>query len=149
MHDVIDLTIELCGIPSITESEADVVDHLASVLKKLGAHVTRENVGGTAGRDNLLAVADKNRPIDLLMTTHIDTVPPFYAPKRVVGDDGKERLVGRGVIDAKGIAASMIVAWQRLLETNATVGKNVGLLFVVGEETSSDGAKQAAASHQT
>ncbi len=146
MHDVIDLTIELCGIPSITESEADVVDHLASVLKKLGAHVTRENVGGTAGRDNLLAVADKNRPIDLLMTTHIDTVPPFYAPKRVVGDDGKERLVGRGVIDAKGIAASMIVAWQRLLETNATVGKNVGLLFVVGEETSSDGAKQAAAS---
>ena len=28
MHDVIDLTIELCSIPSITESEADVVDHL-------------------------------------------------------------------------------------------------------------------------
>ncbi len=146
MLDVVDLTIELCTIPSITENEADVVDHLASVLKKLGAYVTRENVGGTVGRDNLLAIADKNRPVDLLLTTHIDTVPPFYAPKRVRGDDGIERLVGRGVIDAKGIAASMIVAWQRLLETNASVGGNVGLLFVVGEETSSDGAKQAAAS---
>ncbi|HEY1099367.1 MAG TPA: M20/M25/M40 family metallo-hydrolase, partial [Myxococcota bacterium] len=146
MHDVIDLTIELCSIPSVTESEADVVDHLATLLKKLGAHVTRENVGGTVGRDNLLAVADKDKPVDLLMTTHIDTVPPFYAPKRVIGDDGIERLVGRGVIDAKGIAASMIVAWQRLLERNAGIGVNVALLFVVGEETSSDGAKQAAAS---
>lgn len=146
MLDVVDLTIELCTIPSITENEADVVDHLTTILKKLGAHVTRENVGGTVGRDNLLAVADKNRPVDLLLTTHIDTVPPYYAPKRVVGADGVERLVGRGVIDAKGIAASMIVAWQRLLETNAMVGANVGLLFVVGEETSSDGAKQAAAS---
>jgi acetylornithine deacetylase len=146
MHDVVDLTIALCSIPSVTEREADVVDHLASVLTKLGAHVTRENVGGTVGRDNLLAVADKNRPIDLLLTTHIDTVPPFFPPTKVVGADGVARLVGRGVIDAKGIAASMIVAWQRLLTTSTAVGENVGLLFVVGEETSSDGAKQAAAS---
>ena len=62
IQDVVDLTIELCTIPSVTENEADVVDHLAALLKKLGAHVTRQNVGGTAGRDNLLAVADKGRP---------------------------------------------------------------------------------------
>ncbi len=149
MHDVIDLTIELCAIPSITENEADVVDHLDALLKKIGAHTSRQFVPGQSkqkGRDNILAVADKGRPIDVVLTTHIDTVPPFYAPTRVVGDDGVERLVGRGVIDAKGIAASMIVAWQRLLHSNAATGQNVGLLFVVGEETSSDGAKQAAAS---
>lgn len=146
MQDVIDLTIELCTIPSVTENEADVVDHLASVLRRLGAHVSRENVGGTVGRDNLLAVADKNRPIDILLTTHIDTVPPYYPPTRVMGQDGIERLMGRGVIDAKGIAASMIVAWQRLLARTDGLGQNVGVMFVVGEETSSDGAKQAAAS---
>jgi len=144
-HDVVDLTIALCDIPSVTESEADVVDYLDVLLKKLGAHTMRQHVSGGAGRDNLLAVADKGRPIDVLLTTHIDTVPPFYAPKRVVGDDGVERLVGRGVIDAKGIAAAMIVAWQRLLANNAAVGANVGVMFVVGEETSSDGAKLAAA----
>jgi hypothetical protein len=42
-----------------------------------------------------------------------------------VGADGVARLVGRGVIDAKGIAASMIVAWQRLLTTSTAVGENV------------------------
>ena len=146
MLDVIDLTIDLCTIPSVTENEADVVDHLESVLKRLGAFTLRENVGGKTGRDNLLAIAEKGRPIDVLLTTHIDTVPPFYAPKRVVGDDGVERLVGRGVIDAKGIAATMIVAWQRLLARTDGLGMNVGVMFVVGEETSSDGAKQAAAS---
>jgi len=146
MLDVIDLTIDLCTIPSVTENEADVVDHLESLLKRLGAFTLRENVGGKTGRDNLLAIAERGRPVDVLLTTHIDTVPPFYAPTRVVGDDGVERLVGRGVIDAKGIAASMIVAWQRLLARTDGLGVNVGVMFVVGEETSSDGAKQAAAS---
>jgi acetylornithine deacetylase len=146
MLDVIDLTIDLCTIPSVTEDEATVVDHLETLLRRLGAHTMRENVGGKVGRDNLLAIADKGRPIDVLLTTHIDTVPPYYPPTRTIGDDGVERLVGRGVIDAKGIAASMIVAWQRLLQRTDGLGVHVGVLFVVGEETSSDGAKQAAAS---
>ncbi len=148
MHDVVDLTIELCTIPSVTDDEADVVDYLDALLQRIGAHTLRQHVPGEkgkAGRDNLLAIAEKNQPIDVLLTTHIDTVPPFYAPKRVTGDDGVGRLVGRGVIDAKGIAAAMIVAWQRLLAQHAHVGKNVGVMFVVGEETTSDGAKLAAA----
>ncbi len=141
MQDVVDLTLELCTIPSITGSEAGVVDDLATRLSRLGAKVTRQNVGGVVGRDNLLAVADASRPIDLLLTTHIDTVPPFIAPS-VIGDE----MRGRGVIDAKGIAAAMIVAWERLLARKDGAGENVGLLFVVGEETNSDGAKLAAVS---
>ena len=138
---VVDLTLELCSIPSVTGSEAGVVDDIAARLKKLGAHVTRENVGGVVGRDNLLAVSDKNRPIDLLLTTHIDCVPP-HIPPQIVGDE----IVGRGVIDAKGIAAAMMIAWQKLLARTDGAGENIGVLFVVGEETNSDGAKQAAAS---
>lgn len=141
MSDVVDLTLELCTIPSITGNEAGVVDDLVTRLQKLGAVVKRENVGGIVGRDNLLAIADQHRPIDLLLTTHIDTVPPFIAP-RIVGDE----IVGRGVIDAKGIAAAMIIAWKKLLARSDGAGENIGLLFVVGEETNSDGAKQAAAS---
>jgi acetylornithine deacetylase len=140
MSDVVDLTLELCRIPSVTGSEAGVVDDLAARLRQLGAVVTRENVGGVTGRDNLLALADAKKPIDLLFTTHIDTVPPHIAPQ-IVGDE----IVGRGVIDAKGIAAAMMVAWRTLLARKDAAGANVGLLFVVGEETNSDGAKQAAA----
>ncbi len=139
--DVVDLTLELCTIPSVTGTEAGVVDDLAARLTKLGAHVTRQNVGGITGRDNLLAVAEKGRPVDLLFTTHIDTVPPFIAPT-IVGDE----IHGRGVIDAKGIAAAMIIAWQRLLARKDGAGQNVAVLFVVGEETNSDGAKHAAVS---
>jgi acetylornithine deacetylase len=140
MLDVVELTQALCTIPSITGDEADVVDDIATRLRALGAAVTLQHVAfegkRAVGRDNLLAVSGGCTP-ELLLTTHVDTVPPFIPP-RVQG----ERLIGRGVIDAKGIAASMMCAWQRLIAAGET---RVGLLFLVGEETHSDGAKAAAA----
>ena len=143
MFDVVDLTEALCAIPSITGAEAAVVDEVSSRLRAMGAQVSLQRVahegGPCVGRDNLLAVCGEGPP-DVLLTTHLDTVPPFIAP-RIVNEGGVARLVGRGVIDAKGIAASMMCAWQRLLAKGET---RVGLLFVVGEETNSDGAKAAA-----
>lgn len=135
MYDVIELTQALCAIPSITGAEAAVVDDVARRLQAIGLTVRRQQVGDSAGRDNLLATA--GRDPEVLLTTHLDTVPPFLPP-RVEGD----RLYGRGVADAKGIAAAMICAFERLL---ASGEQRVGLLFVVGEETDSDGAKAAAA----
>ncbi|MEX2179624.1 MAG: M20/M25/M40 family metallo-hydrolase, partial [Gemmatimonadaceae bacterium] len=49
------------------------------------------------------------------------------------------RVWGRGACDAKGIAAAMIVAAERL----RAEGRPVALLFVVGEEVSHDGAEAA------
>lgn len=139
MIDVVGLTVDLCTIPSLTGDEAAVVDDVATRLKKLGAKISTQRVGDITGRDNLLAVSGDKAP-EILLTTHLDTVPPFLPPRLIKDADG-ERLVGRGVIDAKGIAAAMISAWERLLAAGET---RVGLLFVVGEETNSDGAKAAA-----
>jgi acetylornithine deacetylase len=139
MIDVVGLTQDLCSIPSVTLEEAAVVDDVATRLKKLGATISTQRVGDIVGRDNLLAVSGEGPP-ELLLTTHLDTVPPFLPPK-LVKDERGDRLVGRGVIDAKGIAAAMICAWERLLAQGET---RVGLMFVVGEETNSDGAKAAA-----
>ncbi len=133
--DVIDLALRLCSIPSITEDEAAVVDVVGSLLTRMGLLVTRQRVGERVGRDNLLATVGAQPP-DILLTTHLDTVPPFIAPI----SDGVT-LKGRGVIDAKGIAAAMMCALERLL---AAGEQRVGVLFVVGEETNSDGAKAAA-----
>jgi len=84
------------------------------------------------GRDNILATCSDAAGVTL--STHLDTVPPFIPP-RLEGD----QLWGRGACDAKGIAASMICAAERLREQSVPVC----LLFVVGEETSHDGANSA------
>lgn len=139
MIDVVGLTMDLCTIPSITGDEAAVVHDVADRLKAMGGKISLQRVGDTVGRENLLAVSG-DKPPEIILTTHLDTVPPFLPP-RLVNDAGGDRLVGRGVIDAKGIAAAMIAAWERLLAAGET---RVGMLFVVGEETNSDGAKAAA-----
>ena len=62
-------------------------------------------------------------------------MPPFF-PSRIEGD----RLYGRGSCDAKGILAAQVGAVEQLRRAGET---RVGLLFVVGEERGSDGAKTA------
>ena len=84
------------------------------------------------GRDDLIASASDS-PL-LTLSTHLDTVPPFLPPRREHG-----RLYGRGACDAKGIAAAMICAAERLRNR----GIPVALLFVIGEETDHDGATAA------
>ena len=75
-----------------------------------------------------------------MFSTHFDCVPPFF-PSRVEGD----RLYGRGACDAKGILAAQVAAAERLRREGET---RVGLLFVVGEERGSDGAKAANAARR-
>jgi acetylornithine deacetylase len=65
----------------------------------------------------------------------LDTVPPYIAPKL----DG-DKLYGRGACDAKGIAAAMLVAADKLAKAGE---QRVDLLFVVGEDKGSDGARAA------
>ena len=75
-----------------------------------------------------------------MLSTHFDCVPPFF-PSRIEGD----RLYGRGSCDAKGILAAQVAAADRLRRAGET---RVGLLFVVGEERGSDGAKVANAARE-
>jgi acetylornithine deacetylase len=84
------------------------------------------------GRDDILATGPE-APVATL-STHLDTVPPFLPPSR---DGGVLR--GRGACDAKGIAAAMWCAAERL----RAGGVPVALLLVVGEETTHDGAHAA------
>lgn len=65
--------------------------------------------------------------------THIDTVPPYIAPRM------KEDMVtGRGCCDAKG---QIIAMYTACLELAASGRDGFGLLLLSGEETGSWGAK--------
>jgi acetylornithine deacetylase len=130
MTDVVALAAELLSIDSTTGAEGGAVDFVSKWLVGRGWNVTLQEV--TRGRANVWA-SRSGRGVTL--STHLDTVPPFIPP-RLVGD----KLYGRGACDAKGIAAAMLVA----ADTLATQGEDrVDLLFVVGEEKGSDGARAA------
>jgi acetylornithine deacetylase len=134
--DVASLTFDLVRIPSLTGSEGDVVAAVETLLRQREWTVRRIPV--SSGRDDLLVTASDGPTVTL--STHLDTVPPYIAPRL---DGG--RLYGRGACDAKGIAAAMIAAGERLRAREVPVA----LLFVVGEETIHDGALAANATVTT
>src|SRR5687767_2442179 len=128
-HDVVELTRRLMEIDSTSGREGAVVEWLENYLADSSWTVRRIPV--TPGRDDLLAISGADPKVTL--STHLDTVPPFIPP-RLEGD----RLWGRGACDAKGIAAAMITAAERL-----RAQQPVALLLVVGEEVTHDGAEAA------
>jgi acetylornithine deacetylase len=129
--DVVALTRALADLDSTTGKEAAAGRLLAQVLEARGYQVARQPVGD--GRFNVFATLGADPQV--VLSTHYDCVPPFYG-SRVEGGV----LVGRGVCDAKGILAAQVAAVERLRQRGET---RAGLLFVVGEERGSDGAKVA------
>jgi acetylornithine deacetylase len=133
--NVFELTQALVDIESISENEGPVAaylhDYLARLAERTGGQAERMDVG--PGRFNVLA--SWGRPV-VTLSTHMDTVPPFFASR-----EDTEFIWGRGACDAKGIIAAMVAAAEKLLGEGV---KNFGVLFVVGEERNSVGALAAA-----
>ncbi|KAF7555874.1 hypothetical protein G7Z17_g1852 [Cylindrodendrum hubeiense] len=75
--------------------------------------------------------------LSILVTSHLDTVPPYWPYERH-GDV----IQGRGTVDAKGSVATQIIAAQTLLQANKILEGDVGLLYVVGEERGGLGMRQ-------
>lgn len=130
LTDVVSVTRGLVDIDSTSGREGDCVLWMATLLSDAGYGVVEQVVDGP--RRNIYAAFGQ---ADVVLSTHLDCVPPFF-PSRVEGDT----LFGRGSCDAKGAAASQVAAVETLRREGIT---NVGLLFVVGEERGSDGAKTA------
>lgn len=113
-----------------------MVGWVHTILQDRGWRVRRIPV--SPDRENVLAEWGEEPAITF--STHLDTVPPYRPPRM-----DAQRLWGRGACDAKGIAAAMICAADRLREA----GVPAALLFVVGEETIHDGAGAANAVSNT
>ena len=129
--DALELTRALVALETPTGAEGPATDFLDTALSRVGYRVVRQLV--SPGRHNLYAYRELPA---LVFSTHLDTVPP-HVPLR----EDAESIHGRGSCDAKGLAAAMVAA----AETLAARGeRRIGLLFVVGEENGSDGARAAA-----
>ncbi|MGC2183829.1 MAG: M20/M25/M40 family metallo-hydrolase [Terriglobales bacterium] len=130
--DVAAFTRQLVDIESITGNEGPVGDFLHGELLRRGFQAEKIPVEGA--RCNVFAVSSEQERPAVVFSTHMDTVPPF-----IPSSEDATRVFGRGSCDAKGIIATQMEAAEQLLEE----GIHVGLLFLVGEERDSLGAKVA------
>jgi acetylornithine deacetylase len=133
--NLFELTRALVDIDSVTPNEEEVGVFIADYLRELAER--------TDGRVEMMSVephrfnvfAYWGEPV-VTLSTHMDTVPPFYG-----STEDEDFVRGRGACDTKGIIASMIKAVEGLL---AAGDRGFALLFVVGEERNSAGAYFAA-----
>ena len=129
--DPVELTRSLVDIDSTTGREGEAGRWLARRLRDLGYEVVEQQV--TDDRFNVYA--HLGTPPGVVYSTHVDCVPPFYPSHQERG-----LVFGRGACDAKGILAAQVTAAERLRAAGET---RLALLFVVGEERGSDGARVA------
>jgi acetylornithine deacetylase len=147
--DPVAFTRQLIDIESITGNERPVGECLPKELAALGLRVERMPVQDSVHLDeakkgiveiahrerfNVIATWPENPAPSIVLSTHMDTVPPFIS-----SSEDSERIYGRGSCDAKGIIAAQVAASLRL----HSEGIHPGLLFVVGEERDSTGALAA------
>lgn len=124
------LTRKLVDIDSVTGNEGEAARFAAAHLQRIGFAV--EWMPVSPGRANVLAL---HGAPEVMLSTHLDTVPPFMP-----SSEDEEYIYGRGACDAKGIAAAQMLAAERLRQEGM---EDFGVMFLVGEETVSDGATTA------
>lgn len=160
--DLLDLHKKLVDISSTTGAEHDAAAFLIDYFISRSWHydvdkvVPRNNT--PEGKDRLNVVAwpptgssthhesgtsttsDKKPNPKILVTSHIDVVPP-HIPYSI--SDGKvtrdTRIAGRGSVDAKGSVAAQLTAVEDLLARGLLAPEDVMVAYVVGEERYGDG----------
>lgn len=128
--NIFQFTRELMEIESISWNEGAAGRWLRDYLAGAGFEVSTQTV--TGDRVNVYARLGDPR---VTFSSHIDTVPPFISYR-----DDDENIYGRGACDAKGVIAAQVFAAKKLKDEGVT---DIGLLYLVGEEDGSDGAKLA------
>jgi acetylornithine deacetylase len=128
--DLFELTKSLVNMASVTGHEKACAEFVRGHLVQMGFQTELMPVS----RDRSNVFATWGAP-DVVLSTHLDTVPPFFP-----AHDDAENIYGRGACDAKGILAAQLSAAEKL---KAEGVHDFALLFLVGEETVSDGAREA------
>ncbi len=143
---------------SVTGRENDAGDELVRYLSAHGFVCSRQplppcaNTDAGRERQNILAwprPADGSDtypvgapPPTVLVSAHIDTVPPFIPYGIDAGPVGPATVIrGRGSVDAKAAVATQVVAVEELLAAKRIRPEDVMLLYVVGEEEGGDGMR--------
>jgi len=106
----VELTRQLCDIPSVSGDEASIADAVEELLKG-AAHlaVTRDG-------DTLIARTQLGRERRVIVAGHLDTVPineNLPVSDRIDAENGEAVIWGRGTVDMKaGVAVQLALALE-------------------------------------
>ncbi|KAI1746991.1 hypothetical protein F4782DRAFT_453508 [Xylaria castorea] len=149
-RELVSLHKSLVEISSVTYTENAVGQFLVDYLTERNFVADLEFLPPSNTSDsekprfNVLAWPGPNRHPSpkVLVTSHIDTVPPHIPYSRTDEEPNGETLIaGRGSVDAKASVAAQITAVFDLLGSRRIEAGDVMLLFVVGEERTGDGMR--------
>jgi len=138
-----------------TETETEPFTLLASPLDDDETYLTTStsHKKKLPSRFNVFAYtnASTSNHHPTLLTTHIDTVPPYipYSTNSTNRFHADTLISGRGSVDAKASLAAMLTAWTTLLtqpaEDQTLPADSTAMLLVVGEEVGGSGMRAASA----
>ncbi len=127
MNDLLELTEQLCAVPSVSGSEAALADIVEASLRERAPKLEITRVGA-----NVIARTNAGAPERVVLGGHLDTVPANgnATPRR----DG-DTLHGLGAADMKGGLAVLLTLAASLGEQP---DRDATLVFYDGEEVSDE-----------
>ncbi len=117
-----------------TDPMGPIVDYVTGFMERLGMEVRRY------GTEKNPALVGEFRKGGVILSGHLDTVPIGTGWTREQAEVVDGVMYGRGTNDMKGGCASMLLAAERLVPASVPFA----LCFTTDEESSMDGAKDAA-----
>ncbi|MCY7313612.1 MAG: succinyl-diaminopimelate desuccinylase [Pseudoxanthomonas sp.] len=134
MTDVLALTMDLMGRPSVTPADAGCQALIGERLKQAGFHCEHMRLGEV---DNLWATHGNGQPV-LVLLGHTDVVPS--GPREAWSSDPFEPVIregvlyGRGAADMKGSVAAFVLALEQFVAAHPHHKGTVALLLTSDEE---------------
>lgn len=125
--------------PGVEHQETSVASWIHDFFAKEG--IPSEIIPVVDGRCNVVArLKGSGNGKCLLLTGHLDTVPPYDMPGNPFEVKEKEgQLIGRGVVDMKGPLACMMASMAALKRAKIDLQGDVIFAGVIDEENKSEG----------
>lgn len=136
--EVVELLKALMSIESTSEKELEIGQYLDNYIRSRGFTAERIPIAPGSTRHNVYAYLGRERKARLLVTAHMDTVPP-HIPFSISVDGDGEVVRGRGACDDLGPMVAQIFAVEELRAEGALKEGDVSFLWVVGEEKGGPG----------
>src|SRR5699024_6879822 len=109
--------IEIESHKNIENQELDINKYIEEYFKSLGVKTKMDFV--YENRPNLYASIGKGKKgKNLMLTGHIDTVPPYNMVSPFNPEIKNNTIFGRGSVDMKGAIAAMMIAFKVIHESN-------------------------------